>query len=207
MDVSSPGERSRGRRAALLVGLLVLLLAAVAIASTGDTPLGAGGARRPADQLVDVAASLLLVIMAVGTVLLIVLYTMRRDVVAQIGRAESSTTRLGLVTAAIVFVLLAVLLDRRDRDPVTRRQPLTAIGKGPAAGSEDEAARRYEPQFPRSGRCSSSSGWRARDRGVPVAQARRRALGRDDAELKPSSRTSSRRRSTTCAQSAIRARR
>ena len=60
MDVSSPGERSRGRRAALLVGLLVLLLAAVAIASTGDTPLGAGG-RRPADRLVDVAASLLLV--------------------------------------------------------------------------------------------------------------------------------------------------
>ena len=185
MDVSSPGERSRGRRAALLLGLLVLLLAAVAIASTGDTPLGAGGARRPADQLVDVAASLLLVIMAVGTVLLNVLYTKRRDVVAQMAEQSRQRRVSGLVTAAIVFVLLGLSFwIARDRDPSTRRQPLTAIGKGPAAGSEDEAARRYEPEF---------TIWPVvvvfglAGAGLTAAylshRARRRALGRDDPEL------------------------
>ena len=184
MDVSSRGERSRGRRAALLVGLLVLLLAAVAIASTGDTPLGAGGARRPADQLVDVAASLLLVIMAVGTVLLIVLYTLRRDVVAQMAEQSRQRRVSGLVTAAIVFVLLGLsFYVARDRDPDTRRRPLTAIGTR-AGASEDEAARRYEPQF---------TIWPVlvvfglAGAGLTAAylshRARRRALGGDDPEL------------------------
>jgi uncharacterized protein DUF4129 len=185
MDVSSRGERSRGRRAVLLIGLLVLLLAAVAIASTGDTPLGAGGARRPADQLVDVAASLLLVIMAVGTVLLIVLYTLRRDVVAQMAEQSRQRRVSGLVTAAIVFVLLGLsFYVARDRDPDTRRRPLTAIGTARAGASEDEAARRYEPQF---------TIWPVlvvfglAGAGLTAAylshRARRRALGGDDQEL------------------------
>ena len=47
MDVSSPGEHRRGRRVALVLALLALLLAAVAIASAGDTPLGSGGTSGP----------------------------------------------------------------------------------------------------------------------------------------------------------------
>ena len=136
--------------------------------------------------------------MAVGTVLLIVLYTMRRDVVAQMAEQSRQRRVSGLVTAAIVFVLLGLSFwIARDRDPVTRRQPLTAIGKGPAAGSEDEAARRYEPQFtiwP----VLVVFGWRAPDslrrtcRTRPV-DARSGAT----TPSSPSSQTSSRRRSTT----------
>ena len=50
------GMSSR-RRALLGLAALLLLLIAVAVASTGSVPAGAGGARRPADQIVDVLIS------------------------------------------------------------------------------------------------------------------------------------------------------
>ena len=58
----------RGARRRPLLGLavLVLLLVAVAVASTGSVPAGAGGTRRPADQLLNVAISLFMVLMVVG---------------------------------------------------------------------------------------------------------------------------------------------
>jgi hypothetical protein len=147
MDVSSPGEHRRGRRIGLVLGLLALLLAAVAIASAGDTPLGGGGARRPADQVVDVAASLLLVVMAIGTVLLLVLFALRRDVVAEGARLRRQRSRgTGLFAAAAFFVLLglAMWVGRSHQQPRVVR-PNAALPADAAKG--DRARDRYEPEF------------------------------------------------------------
>ena len=185
MDVSSPGEHRRGRRVALVLALLALLLAAVAIASAGHTPIGSGGARRPADQAMDVVLSLFVVVMAVGTVLLLVLFVLRRDVVAQSARLRRQRGRSGLVIAAVVFVLLGLIVWAVARDPNRwSRQPPGAIAKAAKAGEADRAADPYEPQF---------TIWPVlvvvglAGAGLTAAylshRARRRALGRGDPEL------------------------
>jgi Domain of unknown function (DUF4129) len=185
MDVSSPGEHRRGRRVALVLALLALLLAAVAIASTGHTPVGSGGARRPADQVMDVALSLFVVVMAVGTVLLLVLFVLRRDVVAQSARLRRQRGRSGLVIAAVFFVLLGLFVWALARDPNRgTRQPPGAIAKAAKAGEADRAGDPYEPKF---------TIWPVlvvaglAGAGLTAAyishRARRRALGRGDPEL------------------------
>ena len=44
----------------------MLLLVAVAVASTGSVPVGTGGTRRLSDQFIDVLISLFLLLMIVG---------------------------------------------------------------------------------------------------------------------------------------------
>lgn len=184
MDVSSPGEHRRGRRVALVLVLLALLLAAVAIASAGNTPLGAGGARRPADQVVDVAASLFLVVMAVGTVLLITLFALRRDVVAEGARLRRQRGRgTGLLTAGAFFVLLglAFWVGRSHQQPRVLRPNAAALAD---EGKKNRAREPYEPQF---------TIWPVlvvaglAGAGLTAAyvsyRARRRALGRGDPAL------------------------
>ena len=63
--LSAPRQRAR-RRALLGLAALLLLLIAVAVASTGSVPAGAGGTRRPADRIVDVADHLFMLLMVVG---------------------------------------------------------------------------------------------------------------------------------------------
>ena len=62
---------------------LLLLLVAVAIASTGSVPAGSGGTRRPADRLLDVAISLYLVLMVVGVGIWVYLLAIRKNVVLE----------------------------------------------------------------------------------------------------------------------------
>ena len=59
--------RSARRRPLLGLAALLLLLVAVAIASTGSVPAGTGGTRRPADRLLDALISLYLLLMVVGS--------------------------------------------------------------------------------------------------------------------------------------------
>ena len=58
--------RGARRRALLGLAALVLLLVAVAIASTGSVPAGLGARVGPADGFVDVLISLYLLLMVVG---------------------------------------------------------------------------------------------------------------------------------------------
>jgi NADH:ubiquinone oxidoreductase subunit 6 (subunit J) len=185
MDVSSPGEHRRGRRIALVLGLLALLLAAVAIASAGHTPIGSGGARRPADQVVDVAASLFLVAMALGAVLMIVLYSLRRDVLAESARLRRQKGRWqGLLVFGIFFVLLAifVLLPRSQQQ--NQRLRVSSAAQKAAEEQKRQGRTPYEPQF---------TIWPVvvvaglAGAGLTAAyvshRARRRALGHGDPEL------------------------
>jgi heme/copper-type cytochrome/quinol oxidase subunit 2 len=149
MDVSSPGEHRRGRRVALVLALLALLLAAVAIASTGNTPLGSGGARRPADQVVDVAASLFLVVMALGVVLMIVLYSLRRDVLAESARLRRQKGRWqGLLVLGIFFLLLAIFVlvprSHRQNDQLRR---VSSAAQNAAEEQKRQGRTPYEPRF------------------------------------------------------------
>jgi membrane protease YdiL (CAAX protease family) len=186
MDVSSPGEERRGPRVVLVLALLVVLLAAVAIASAGHTSLGTGGARRPADQVVDVAASLFLVVMALGVVLMIVLYSLRRDVLVESARLRRQKGRWqGLLALGIFFVLLAifVLVPRSHQQNQQLRRVSSAAQK--AADEQKRQGRTpYEPQF---------TIWPVlivaglAGAGLTAAyvsyRGRRRALGRGDPEL------------------------
>jgi Domain of unknown function (DUF4129) len=186
MDVSSPGERRRGRRAAVALLILVGLLAAVAIASTGNTPLGEGGARRPADQLMDVVATLFLVVMILGSVLLVLLFVLRKDVVAEgahLRRQRGRTT--SLIAFAVFFVLLgSAFWIARDRASQPRQLPRNSAIPAAAADQGSRARDRYKPQFTLLpvlivGGLAAA--------GIAAAyvsyRARRRALGRDDPEL------------------------
>jgi Domain of unknown function (DUF4129) len=185
MDVSSPGENRRGRRVALVLALLALLLAAVAIASAGHTPLGSGGARRPADQVVDVAASLFLVVMAVGAVLLLVLFALRRDVVAESARLRRQRGRWqGVIAFGVLFVLLGIgFWAGRARQNEQQRTPIGAL-RTAAEEQQKQGRQPYEPQF---------TIWPVlivaglAGAGLTAAyvsyRARRRALGRGDPEL------------------------
>ena len=186
MDVSSPGERRRGRRTAVALVVLVGLLAAVAIASTGNTPLGEGTARRPADQVMDVVATLFLVVMVLGSVLLVFLLLLRKDVVvegARMRRQKGRTT--SLLAFAVFFVLLGIgFWVARDRASQPRQLPRNAAIQGAAGNNGTRARDRYEPQFTLLpvlvvGGLAAA--------GITAAyvsyRARRRALGRGDPEL------------------------
>jgi heme/copper-type cytochrome/quinol oxidase subunit 2 len=185
MDVSSPGEHRRGRRVALVLALLALLLAAVAIASAGNTPIGSGGARRPADQVVDIAASLFLVVMALGVVMMIVLYSLRRDVLAESARLRRQKGRWqGLLVLGIFFVLLAIFVWVPRSHPNERLQTSRDAAQKAAEEQKRQGRTPYEPQF---------TIWPVlvvaglAGAGLTAAyvshRARRRALGRGDPEL------------------------
>jgi len=111
------------RRALLGLGALVLLLVAVAIASTGSVPVGTGGPRRPAETFVDGLISLYLVAMAVGVGLWAYILLVRKDAVAL--AVASRTRRRPWTTAATLalgFGLLAIFIRWLSVDAALRQR-------------------------------------------------------------------------------------
>jgi NADH:ubiquinone oxidoreductase subunit 6 (subunit J) len=133
------------------VALVVLaLVAAVAIASTGSVPQGAPGVRRPSEQLLDVTMSLLAVFVLVGGVLALGVFALlRRDEAvasaARGGRKRGLSSALVSAAFGLVLVLAALRFVRSDdaRDPGDGQLPSI----GDAAGLGEVASDRYEPQF------------------------------------------------------------
>lgn len=150
MDANAP-RRAGGRRlpaGGVTVGVVVVgLVAVVAIASSGSAPSGGIGQRRPSEALLDTLISLFLVLMVVGAVVTVALYSFFG------GRFTSEETppkrrswlhRLGSLLLAITLVVLAVRASSRfgaDRDQAI---PPDQIGAGDSTGLSRP---RYEPEF------------------------------------------------------------
>lgn len=138
------GSRWAGRRTAVVVFVLIALLCAVAIASTGSTPGGSGGARRPSDWLLDVIISLLLVVMALGSVLLVVLVIREPTVLVGSTVRRPRSRLMTIVSLGVFFTLLALVIHRVVESDGARRGLERLI---PAANGDPAQSGRYEPQF------------------------------------------------------------
>jgi hypothetical protein len=142
---------SSRRRALIGVAVLLLLLIAVAIASTGSVPAGAGGARRPADRIVDVLITLYLLLMVVGLGMWIYIFLVRKDAVAN-ALATRARRRpwVSTVILALGFSLLALFIRWASTDEGLRQRIAARLHRGhsasPTAGDLG-ASRRYEPEF------------------------------------------------------------
>src|SRR5512139_3647973 len=117
MDGNAPP--GRGARRWVPAALILLLLAAVAIASTGGVPDGRPGVRRPSAQLLDVTMSLLAVFVVVGGVLALGVFALlRRDeavaTAARGGRRRGISQALVSAGIGLALVLAALRFVRSD---------------------------------------------------------------------------------------------
>ena len=127
------GKRGMSSRQRALIGLaaLLLLLIAVGIASTGSVPTGAGGARRPADRIVDVLITLYLLLMVVGIGLWVYIFMVRKDAVAN-ALATRARRRpwVSAITLAIGFALLALFIRWLSTDEGLRQRIAARLHRG-----------------------------------------------------------------------------
>ena len=139
------GTRGMSSRRRALIGLaaLLLLLIAVGVASTGSVPTGAGGARRPADRIVDVLITLYLLLMVVGVGLWVYIFMVRKDAVAN-ALATRARRRpwVSTVALAIGFSLLALFIRWLSTDEALRRQIAARLHRGSNSASANRCGER-----------------------------------------------------------------
>ncbi len=143
-------NRGTRHRAAFGVLVLVSLLIAVAVASTGSVPVGSGGTRPPSHRFVDVIVSLFLVWMAFGTILLVLLLVNHKGMLAQAVAERRRGRRRDAVIAAVVgFGLLALFIRWLSNHDGQRQTILDRLLPGSRRSELDapSAAPRYEPEF------------------------------------------------------------
>lgn len=136
------------RRPTGAVLAVVVALAAVTIAANGTAPVGSGGARRPSEWAIDVAVSLLLVLMAAGSVFAALVLVLRPSV---LGDPTPRARKRGRLLSAGVLVVLVILLAygvrRLATDDAARDRAADLL---PGQGTTDalgDTADRYEPSF------------------------------------------------------------
>jgi hypothetical protein len=132
----------------VLVVLVVLaLLAAVAIAAGGPAPTSSGGARRPADWILDIGVSLFIVLMAFGVVLWIALIVLAPSAVSNPARSRRDPRRRMLTSLGFFFFLFlfALAISRIGGDGGLSDLRLRPIGDRGAGGTEDES--QHSPEF------------------------------------------------------------
>jgi hypothetical protein len=149
MDSSAATGAGRGRRLLVVVAVLLALLAAVAIASTGDTPLGGEGLRRPSDRLYDAVISLFLVLMVLGAPVFVAMLFLRRRALEELRRAEGPQAKrrrlMGSIAAGALLVVLAILfVATRDDEGERGQRPGTGQ---PGASEEQQQPSAYDPEF------------------------------------------------------------
>ncbi len=137
-------------RAAIGLFVLVGLLVAVAVASTGSVPVGSGGTRPPSHRFVDVMVSLFLVWMMFGTILLVLLLVNRKGMLAQaVAERKRGRRRDAVIAAAVGFGLLALFIRWLSSHDEQRQTILDRLLPGSRRSDLDVpgAAPRYEPEF------------------------------------------------------------
>jgi hypothetical protein len=129
---------------------LVVLLASVAVASTGSVPAGTGRTRSPSDRVLDVAISLFVSWMVVGTILIVILMILRKDLLAEALVARKRRPRRNaLVGLLLGFGILAALIrwawtdGGRGHRVLDRFQP----GSHRTGLGVSDALPGYEPEF------------------------------------------------------------
>jgi hypothetical protein len=141
-----------GRIPLVVTALTVfLLVGVVAVASTGSTPSGEGGTRRPGDIVIDTVLSLSLVAFLFAAVLLVYVLTQRKQIARTLGsgRRQRGLTGFVLFMALLTFTLIYMKylrpeynrpVEEDDRlfpeDPVTNPR-----------GEGDQVGTPYEPEF------------------------------------------------------------
>ncbi len=148
MDKPPTGHRRHVVPATLAV---LVLLAVVALASQGGTPLGTGGARRPSDRLLDYVVSGFLALMAIGVVLIVLLFFAGRDAMREVAlQRKRPSPVLGVVVLALVLTALAMIVrnlgdDQRAVPRFPGAQTGTLTGRtGTTGGGEQKP---YDPEF------------------------------------------------------------
>jgi len=137
------------RRALVGLLLLALLLATVAIASTGSVPTGTGGARRPSDRFFDVLLSLVLLWLAFGVFVWGYLLLIRKDALAMaVADRRRRNPWVTVIGFAVGFAVLAVLIRWASVSPDFRKSIAAKLGRaqrGKGGPTTDPSA--YDPQF------------------------------------------------------------
>lgn len=141
-----------GSRKRPLLGLvaLVLLLVAVAVASTGSVPAGAGGTRQLSNQLVDVLISLYLLLMVVGVGLWVYLLLIRKDVVAAaLANRQRRSPWVTFAIFALGFGLLALFVRWLSVDEGLRQRIAARINAQNARSGNGNLGKSgdYQPEF------------------------------------------------------------
>lgn len=137
-------------RGPLGLAALVLLLVAVAVASTGSVPDGGGGARAPSDRLLDIAISLFLVWMALGVVLLVYLLVLRKGALAEVAATRRRRRpRATLAAVVLGFGLLALFVRWVWVDGGVPQRLTGGLrpGSDGATTAGANAADEYRPEF------------------------------------------------------------
>jgi len=141
---SSPRAGGRGWLAAAIV---VALVAAVAVASTGSVGSGSDTDRRPSEALLDTIVSLAVVGIAVGFVIAAVVFVLlRREIAAaEVPRPRSSRATLVALLWFGGLLLALVLLLRADGSGNGRNGLLGRLGDTRRRDAAD--GNEYEPEF------------------------------------------------------------
>jgi hypothetical protein len=139
-------QRSRHAAAAVL-GLLALL-ALVAVAATGSAPAAQGGSQRPSEWALDVLASLVLVLLVPGSLLLVFVVLLRpAEFFRGAARRQQKRGRapsIVLLGLAVVLIVLAVRRVAGDGATGGDQTGAPGGGQGIVVPQRDDA---YEPSF------------------------------------------------------------
>jgi hypothetical protein len=134
------------RRAVIGLGLLGLL-ALVAVAATGAAP-DAGGAQRPSQWALDVVASLVLVTLVPGSLLLVLVILLRPQAMLEVTAARRERKRgLGasLTGVGLGVVLIVLAVRRLSGEDAGSNAPL--VPAGGLGGGVPARPAAYEPSF------------------------------------------------------------
>ena len=139
------------KRALLGLAALVILLLAVAVASTGSVPAGSSGPRRLSTQFADALISLFLLLMVAGVGLWAYILLIRKDAVAEaLANRDRRRPWVSFASFAVMAILLAgfvrwVSVDEGLRQRIRsigQRSAAARSGKGSLGQNGD-----YEPKF------------------------------------------------------------
>ena len=148
MDGNAPRRGGSTARTLAIGAAVVLLVAVVAVASTGSVPTGTdAGSRRPSEGLLDTAFSLFLVLMVLCTVFVAVMLTFFRRYDPTAGTPKRRSTLQSIVSFVLSLALLAVIVRALTGSSGERsglRLPFSGNG---AASPRDGGATRYEPEL------------------------------------------------------------